>query len=94
MIASGSAFGGIFAGLVVGANPDWRWIFWMDSILTGVCMVVIILFQPETNFIRPADTEDGGETEQAVTTQQGQYSWKQSLGLFAWYDRCVRQLNS
>jgi hypothetical protein len=57
MIACGAGLGGVFSGLVANANPDWRCIFWMDSILTGFCVLITILFVAETSFDRPAEFE-------------------------------------
>ena len=92
MIAGGSSLGGIFAGLVINANPNWRWIFWMDSILTGICLLLTILFLPETNFKRPTDSElsEGSETTM-VKSDAGhrKYSWRKSLSVVGYYDRSV-----
>lgn len=89
-ITFGSALGGIFAGLVANANPDWRWVFWMNTILTGVCFLVAILFSPETNFRRPPENE-GGEgmhpNELTAIRSRSGHTWTQSLGVTGWYDR-------
>src|SRR5882672_5228602 len=90
MIASGSAFGGIFGGFVSNANPDWRWVFWMNSILTGVCLLTTFLFQAETNFDRPAEFETGEGLESSqlpAVRSRIKPSWTQSLGVVSWYDR-------
>ncbi|KAF2102510.1 MFS general substrate transporter [Rhizodiscina lignyota] len=88
MIASGAAFGGIFAGLAVHNSGDWRWAFWMDSILTGTCFLFITLFQSETNFRRPIESEtgEGMDAMSAQSTTPSQYSWVRSLALWGWYD--------
>ncbi len=90
MIASGSAFGGLFGGFVINANPDWRWVFWMDSILTGTCFLLILLLQPETNFDRPEDSELGeGITalDLAALRQNSKPSFTRALSVTAWYDK-------
>lgn len=89
MIASGSAIGSIFAGLVARANSDWRWVFWMDSVLTGTCFLITVLFQPESNFDRPIESETGEEPTAPVVAeiQRSKYSWTKSLSIWAWYDR-------
>ncbi|OQU99388.1 hypothetical protein CLAIMM_05024 [Cladophialophora immunda] len=89
MIGGGSALGGIFGGLVVNANSDWHWIFWMCAILTGVCFLLIVLFCAETNFIRPEDTEglDNGQQELVTEMIRTKYHFGRSLKLWGWYDR-------
>jgi MFS family permease len=90
MIAGGSSLGGIFAGLVIGANPNWRWIFWMDSIVVGTCLVLTILFLPETNFKRPAESEISEGTASAIVKPNGgrsNYSWRNALSVTGYYDR-------
>jgi MFS family permease len=63
MVTSGGAFGGIFAGYIVKASTDWRWVFWMDTILTAICLLLVVLFLPETNFRRPVHLENNEESE-------------------------------
>ena len=91
-ITFGSGLGGIFAGLVSRANPNWRWVFWMNSILTGICFVIAILFSRETNFRRPPENE-GGEgmhpDELEGIRARATHSWVQSLSVTSWYDRYV-----
>ena len=89
-ITLGSSLGSVFAGLVATANPNWRWVFWMNAILTGVCFLVAIFFSPETNFRRPPEFE-GGEgmhpSELAAIRASANHSWVQSLSVTGWYDR-------
>jgi MFS family permease len=90
MIAGGSSLGGIFAGLVINANQNWHWIFWMDSIVVGTCLVLTILFLPETNFKRPADSEiSEGSESGMVKSESGRsnYSWRNALSVTGYYDR-------
>jgi MFS family permease len=87
MIGGGSALGGIFGGLVINADPNWRWIFWMCSILNGTCFVLIELFYEETNFARPPDAEAGDDMEVHHEAVKSKYNFFQSLSLFRWYDR-------
>lgn len=90
MIAGGSSLGGIFAGLVIGANPNWRWIFWMDSIVVGTCLVLTILFLPETNFKRPAESEMSEGSASDIVNPNGvrsHYSWRNALSVTGYYDR-------
>lgn len=90
MIAGGSAIGGIFAGLVAHANPNWRWVFGMNVILTGVNLFLTILFQAETNFERPLAYENGEgllSSELADITARANPSWFKSLSMTSWYDR-------
>ncbi|CAM1509797.1 Fc.00g001320.m01.CDS01 [Cosmosporella sp. VM-42] len=87
MIGGGSALGGIFGGLVVNANSDWRWIFWMCSILNGTCFLMITLFYEETNFARPPDSDTGSDTEVQSEIVTSKYNFIQSLSLFRWHDR-------
>ena len=44
----GPTLGPLIGGLIVGA-ADWRWIFWMLFILSGVVTTIIYFFLPETN---------------------------------------------
>ena len=39
---------GPILGGVIGATIGWRWIFWFLSILSGLCLLLIILSLPET----------------------------------------------
>ena len=52
MVAGGSALDGMIGGQIAHATTNWRWIFWMDVILTRICLLVTTLFQAETNFKR------------------------------------------
>ena len=94
MITGGGAFGGIFSGLITKSNSDWRWVFWMDTILTGACLLLVIFFLPETSFRRPADFENGEDSEMTlapVTTveHKSNLGLQDALTIFRWYDRCV-----
>ena len=97
MIGLGSALGGVFAGLVANANPDWRWVFWMNSILTGILVLTTLLCQAETNFERPAEFEDHAgldEPDLAALMGKGSFHWTQTLSITGWYDRSVKRLRS
>jgi MFS family permease len=90
MIAGGSALGGIFAGLVANADPNWRWVFGMNTILTGINFFCCALFQAETNFSRPAENESGegiDESKLAAMRSRTNASWFKSLIVTSWYDR-------
>lgn len=90
VFSCGSSMSGFFAGLVANANPDWRWVNWMNTILVGVCLILVFLFSAETNFKRPEDTEGGEGLDPAqleVIRSRSKSSWVKSLGLFGWYDR-------
>ncbi|KAK5996299.1 MFS transporter cpaT-like protein [Cladobotryum mycophilum] len=87
MIGGGSALGGIFGGLVVNASSDWRWIFWMCSIMTGTCFVSLVLCYQETNFARPPETEGGDDTDVEHEVIKSTYSFTQAFNMFAWHDR-------
>ena len=90
MIGGGSAIGGIFAGLVANANPNFRWTFGMNAILTGVNFFLSVLFQAETNFARETDSDnqEGLPSSELATIQaEADSSYFRSLSLFAWYDR-------
>ncbi|KAH8690798.1 major facilitator superfamily domain-containing protein [Talaromyces proteolyticus] len=86
MIGGGSSIGGVFSGLVMKSSNNWRWVQWMCTILTGICFALTVLFQPETNFKRSAESELG-EGPEVLPHEQGQYSWIQSLELFGGYNR-------
>ena len=92
MIAGGSSIGGIFAGLIGRATTDWRWVFWMNTILTGVCFVFILFFQAETNFARPLLSESGEgmeEAEFAELRSRTRRSFVTALSVTGWYDKYV-----
>lgn len=36
-------------GGALAAGPGWRWIFWFLNIVSGACLVALVLFLPETN---------------------------------------------
>jgi predicted MFS family arabinose efflux permease len=36
-------------GGALAAGPGWRWIFWLLAIISGSCLVAIVLLLPETN---------------------------------------------
>ncbi len=93
VFSTGSSLAGVFAGLIANANQDWRWVMWMNTILIGACLVLVILFSAETNFKRPHDTEGGEGLDPAqleVLRARSEKSWVKSLGLSGWYDRSVR----
>ena len=88
MIGGGSAIGGIFGGLVMNGSGDWRWINWMGVILAGTAFSLICLFQQETNFLRPAETEMGDNLDMNTTTVvQTKYSFKRAFSVTECYDR-------
>ena len=92
MITGGGAFGGIFSGLITNANPAWQWVFWMDSILTGTCLLLTILFLPETNFRRPVEFENGGDSDcpqppMTIVEHHATPSLIQSLNVLGGYQR-------
>lgn len=94
-IASGSAIGCIFAGLVANANPDFRWVFWMDSILTGFCFTCTVFFFAETNFERAVDIDncEGLEASQlAAIRARSKTPWFMAFSLTSWHDRLVNML--
>lgn len=96
VFSTGSSLAGFFAGLVANKDGDWRWVMWMNTILIGTCLVLVILFSAETNFKRPEEAE-GGEgldpTELEHLRARTKSSWFKSLGLFGWYDRSVHNTN-
>ena len=99
MVTSGGAFGGIFAGYIVKASTDWRWVFWMDTIMTATCLLLVVLFLPETNFRRPVHFENGKESDSTllpVTTieHKSKLTLWNALSVFRGYDRYPTSLLS
>lgn len=89
MIATGSAFGGLFSGFIINATSNWRWIFWMDSILTGTCCLIISLLLPETSFARPVTSEEGAGPDVMSVPHRHELAWKQRLSVTGWRDEYV-----
>ncbi|MCJ1298599.1 hypothetical protein MMC08_001389 [Hypocenomyce scalaris] len=95
MIALGSAFGGLFAGFVMnGSNGNWRWICGMNSILTGTCFLLILVSQPETNFLRSqaeiareAIGESAAIAQERILEARAHNNWRRSLGFMPFYNR-------
>lgn len=90
MFTVGSACGGIFAGLVSNANSNWRWVFWMNVILTGALFVATFLFQTETNFNRPVEFENGDgldSSELPALRARVKVNWIKSMGFTSFYNR-------
>lgn len=89
-ITFGSSLGGIFGGLVANANSDWRWVFWMNAILTGACFSIAVLFSCETNFHRAPENEagEGMHPDELVDLRARlNHSWLRTLSVTGWYDR-------
>lgn len=96
MFCVGTALGAVFSGLVADATTDWRWVFWKNVILTGVLFLFTILFQAETNFRRPPETESGEglpESQLPAIRARSTATWTQSLSVTSYYDRYVRVLS-
>lgn len=90
MFTIGSSSSGIFAGLIAHANPNWRWVWWMNTILTGFLFCTVLLFSAETTFIRPLENESGEGIEQSeldAIRASTKTSWTSSLSITSWYDR-------
>lgn len=92
MFTVGSALGGVFAGLVASATPNWRWVFWKNVILTGFLFLTVIVFQAETNFKRPVENESGEglpSSALAAIRARADVRWVDSLSVTRGYDRNV-----
>ncbi len=93
VFSTGSSLGAVFAGLIANEDGDWRWVMWMNTILIGICLVLVVLFSAETNFKRPEEAESGEGLDPAELEHlraRTKSNWFQSLGLFGWYDRSVQ----
>ncbi|KEF57343.1 uncharacterized protein A1O9_05260 [Exophiala aquamarina CBS 119918] len=89
MFTVGSSCGGIFAGLIANASPNWRMVLWANSILAGVLFLTMCLFASETNFERPPENEMGEGLEPSelpAIRARANSSWLKSLSLTGWYD--------
>ncbi|OAA56302.1 MFS transporter [Niveomyces insectorum RCEF 264] len=88
MIASGSAFGGIFGGLAVHYTGNWRWAFGLNAILTGISFLLVIFFLPETNFKRPPESErgEGSASDSEVAPKRTWRNWVEGLAFWGYYD--------
>jgi len=87
MIAGGSSLGGVFGGLVTHANPNWRYVFWMDSACVGACLVLNIFFLAETSYHRPESTEGAGGHALAERPRASGLSLRKALSVTRWHDR-------
>ncbi|KIW97740.1 uncharacterized protein Z519_01324 [Cladophialophora bantiana CBS 173.52] len=86
----GVSLGGIWSGLIASSTPNWHWVLWHDTILTGFVFLVIVLFAPETNFKRPPENESGEGMplpELVDLRKRVKFSWIRSLSVTTWYDR-------
>ncbi len=45
---AGPALGPIVSGFIEVSNVNWRWLFWVCTIFSGACLVLVVLFLPET----------------------------------------------
>ena len=86
MIAGGSSLGGVFGGLVYNANPDWRYIFWMDSAVVGFCLLLNIFFLAETSFRRPEETEASSGSAR-IEHPKSKYSLRKALSITGWNEK-------
>ncbi|KPI35977.1 putative MFS-type transporter [Cyphellophora attinorum] len=89
MQGAGPALGSVFGGLVAHATPQWRWVFWMTAIPSGICMLTVFFLIPETNFRRPiADNKAGmTPTEFEQLRRSINLGPQAALSLTRWYDR-------
>lgn len=95
MLGAGPALGSVFGGLVVRAANDWRWVMWLNGIPSGVCMLMVIAFIPETNFHRPAEDNTKGMTfaEFAELRRTVSMTNRMALRLTSWRNRHVLDSN-
>lgn len=90
MFTVGTSCGGIFAGLVANSASDYRWVWWMNVILTGFLFIVVLLFTSETNFLRPKENESGEGMEASeleAIRARANSRWVSSLSFTSWYYR-------
>lgn len=90
MFTVGVSLGGIWSGLIANATPDWHWVLWHDTILTGAVFLVVFLFVAETNFKRPPENESGEGmpiAELAEIRTRAKSTWVETLSFTSWYDR-------
>jgi MFS family permease len=90
MFTVGTSCGGIFAGLIANATTEWRWVWWMNVILTGFLFLIVVLFSAETSFARPAENESGEgmeASELAAIQATANSHWASSLSFTSWYNR-------
>lgn len=86
MIAGGSSLGGVFGGLVYHANPNWRYVFWMDSACVGFCFLCNTLFLAETSYHRPESSEGIGGP-QLAERPKSKFSLRKALSVTGWHDK-------
>lgn len=91
MLGAGPALGSVFGGLVANATTNWRWVLWMTAIPSGISMLLVIAFIPETNYHRTAEANKAGVTPAQFAEMRSnlQFSKRSALGLTNWYDRYV-----
>lgn len=91
MLGAGPALGSVFGGLVASASTHWRWVLWMTAIPSGISMLLVIVFIPETNYHRAAEANKAGVTPAQFAEMRSNlhFSKRSALGLTNWYDRYV-----
>lgn len=89
MQGAGPALGSVFGGLVANATTEWRWVFWMTAVPSGLCMLLVIACIPETNFKRPVADNTAGMTPSAFAELRRtlNLSHGAALSVNGWYDR-------
>ena len=89
MQGAGPSLGSIFGGLVAHASSDYRWVFWLNAIPSGICMLLVILLIPETNFHRSVEDNKAGVTPAQFAEMRStlHFSNRDALSLTGWWDR-------
>ena len=69
LAAAGSAFGTLLGGYIA-TGAGWRWFFWLCTIMSGINMVTLWFFFPETAYTRNiSGTATGQELEEEHTQE-------------------------
>lgn len=89
MIGAGPALGSVFGGLVANASTNWRWVMWMSAIPSGISMMLVLLFIPETNFHRSVEANMAGITPVQLDELRCtlHFSNRAALSMTRWLDR-------
>ncbi|KZT37208.1 putative MFS transporter [Sistotremastrum suecicum HHB10207 ss-3] len=85
-----SPYFGPFIGAFVTSRTTWRWTFWIYTIMTGLCLLAIVLFVDETYYDRKLTKEEQPERGTRVERIIGIAQWRTRHMRNSFYDAVMR----